>query len=116
MSDRTPGGATTLKVRQPSLRDFLVSRRPDTQAIVRQSSSTATAESGNEGHHDPAGYGERATEPRLAAALGERAVGPVAHGRVTLSRDAEKLRYPLFDRLMQELDSQFSRSRIWSLI
>jgi pilus assembly protein CpaF len=107
MSDRTTPGATTLKVRQPSLRDFLVSRRPDTQAIVRQSSSTATAEPGNQLSQDPAAYGERAMEPRLAPAAGERGGGTVAHGRVTLSRDAEKLRYPLFDRLMQELDSQF---------
>src|SRR5215212_1077932 len=106
MNDRTPGGATTLKVRQPSLRDFLVSRRPDTQAIIRQSSATATQELVDGASSHP-GYGERTTEQRLAAAPGQRATGPVAHGRVTLSRDAENLRYPLFDRLMQELDSQF---------
>jgi pilus assembly protein CpaF len=107
MNDRTPGGATKLKVRQPSLRDFLVSRRPDTQAIIRQSSSTATRELVDGAHANSASSGERASEQRLATAHGERAAGPVVHGRVTLSRDAEKLRYPLFDRLMQELDSQF---------
>jgi pilus assembly protein CpaF len=107
MSDGTTGGATILKVRQPSLRDFLVSRRPDTQAIARQSSVTATREFIDGADSQPTAYGERETEQRLPLTLDKRAVGPVAHGRVTLSRDAEKLRYPLFDRLMQELDSQF---------
>jgi pilus assembly protein CpaF len=107
MSDGTTGGATILKVRQPSLRDFLVSRRPDTQAIARQSSVTATREFIDGADSQPTACGERETEQRLPLTLDKRAVGPVAHGRVTLSRDAEKLRYPLFDRLMQELDSQF---------
>src|SRR3954469_15268323 len=96
MSDRTSGGTTTLKVRQPSLRDFLVSRRPDTQAIARQSSATATREFIDGADSQPTAYGERETEQRLPLAPDKRATGPVAHGRVTLSRDAEKLRYPLF--------------------
>jgi pilus assembly protein CpaF len=107
MSDGSIAGATTLKVRQPSLRDFLVSRRPDTQAIARQSSATATREFIDGADSQPTAYGERETEQRLPLAPDKRAAGPAAHGRVTLSRDAEKLRYPLFDRLMQELDSQF---------
>jgi pilus assembly protein CpaF len=111
MSDRTPGGTTTLKVRQPSLRDFLVSRRPDTQAIARQSSATATRDLADGAHANPALSGERTNEQCLTAAPGEWAAEPVAHARVTLSRDAEKLRYPLFDRLMQELDSQFLAAR-----
>src|SRR5687768_4725704 len=107
MNDRNPGGATTLKVRQPSLRDYLVSRRPDTQAIIRQAPAIATSEPGNEEHQNPAGADERATAQRLAPAPDKWAAGPVPQGRKTLSRDAEMLRYPLFDRLMQELDSQF---------
>jgi pilus assembly protein CpaF len=41
----------------------------------------------------------------LLAADGRSAV-PVEHAGMTLSRDAEKLRYRLYDTLMQELDAQ----------
>src|SRR5688572_24483339 len=106
MTDRTRGGATDLKVRQPSLQDVMPSRRPDTQAIFQQSPVTTKAEPEVAAPPQPAGNGERAKDQRVAPAAAERPAGPVPHGRMPLSRDAEKLRYPLYDRLMQVLDTE----------
>ena len=114
MSEQPGQGAAALKVRQPSLQDYLLSRRPDTRAIVQR----AKGES-----HDSTGDGEQAAvqpDARLStlrarsdereasgeraarAADGRRAV-PVEHVGVTLIRDAERLRYHIYDRLMHDL-------------
>jgi pilus assembly protein CpaF len=106
MNDRTTGATTDLKVRQPSLRDVLQSRRPNTQAIVHHFPPTTKTEPGVAAHPQPAGSGERAEDQRVAPVAAERPAGPAPHGRMPLSRDAEMLRYPLYDRLMQVLDSQ----------
>src|SRR5215210_5603030 len=107
MTDRTHGATTDLKVRQPSLRDVLQSRRPNTQAIVQHSPPAREAEPGVAALPQPAGHEERAKDQCLAPAAAEWPAGLVPHGRtMPLSRDAEMLRYPLYDRLMQVLDSQ----------
>ncbi len=47
----------------------------------------------------------------MTAPAGERPAGPVLLTRMPLSRDAEKLRYPLYDRLMQVLDTELLAAR-----
>jgi pilus assembly protein CpaF len=106
MNDRATGASTDLKVRQPSLQDVLQSRRPNTQAIVHHFPPTTKTEPGVAAHPQPAGSEERAGAQRVAPVAAERPTDPVPHGRMPLSRDAEMLRYPLYDRLMQVLDSQ----------
>src|SRR5688500_532672 len=107
MTDRTSEATTDLKVRQPSLQDVLQSRRPNTQAIVQHAPPTTKAEPAVAAHPQPAESRERAKDQHVAPAAAVRPAGLVPHGRtMPLSRDAEMLRYPLYDRLMQVLDSQ----------
>jgi pilus assembly protein CpaF len=111
MNDRTPTGAAELKVRQPSLQDVMPSRRPDTQAIFQQSPVSTKAEPGVAAHPQSAGNEERARDLRVTPAAGELPASPVMLARMPLSRDAEKLRYPLYDRLMQVLDTELLAAR-----
>jgi len=50
-------------------------------------------------------------DQRVAPSATERLAGPIPHVRMPLSRDAEKLRYPLYDRLMQVLDTELLAAR-----
>jgi pilus assembly protein CpaF len=111
------GASESPKLRQPSLQDYLRTRRPDSQAIVQQPASPAPrhagatpASSGLPATASPglstASHSLRSTGLLHAPAVEERATVPVEATRLPISRDAEKLRYRLYDRLMQELDSQ----------
>lgn len=103
--DRRMGGETaTLNTSRPSLQDYLRTRRPESQGSGQhpaQPLAPHQAEPVTGGQKGPAAVGQFG----LLAADGRSAV-PVEHAGMTLSRDAEKLRYRLYDTLMQELDAQ----------
>jgi pilus assembly protein CpaF len=105
MDKQVTGGAASVTVRQPSLQDYLRTRRPDSQAIG-QPPATAASSSVVGAPPPPSPNGPAAVgQFGLLAADGRSAV-PVEHVGMTLSRDGEKLRYRLYDTLMQELDAQ----------
>lgn len=103
MVEQLNAAGAGLQTPQPSLRDFLRTRRPDSQAIGQQHSAPVAAAPGTKG---PPPKGPHTIQsPGLLAADGRSAV-PIEHVGTALSRDAEKLRYRLYDRLMKELDAQ----------
>jgi pilus assembly protein CpaF len=132
MDERAAVETTEAKVRQPSLRDFLLTRRPDTQAVVQKPEPPAAPVAIEEPPPLPRGEppvappadspappprppvrAERSllTAPRAALAserlsAAEREPIQVVKTGIALSRDAERLRYRLYDKLMQQLDVQ----------
>jgi hypothetical protein len=94
--DKRPGGETaTMGASRPSLQDYLRTRRPESQANSEnptQPQAPGKVEPIPGTPNGPAALGQFG----LLAADGRSAV-PVEHAGMTLSRDAEKLRYPLYD-------------------
>jgi pilus assembly protein CpaF len=106
VDERERDGTTVVAPRQPSLRDYLHSRRPDSTAIGQQPAAKASVEPAA-ADAAPRGLNSHGMSGHLGllAADGRTSV-PIDHAGAALSRDAEKLRYRLYDKLMQELDEE----------
>ena len=106
MSEPVTAGSAGVNGQQPSLRDYLLSRRANTQAIGHPVPTPTASQTAKQAA--PRGTQERLFRPAglEIPASDERSHVPVEHVGAALSRDAEKLRYHIYDRLMQELDAQ----------
>ena len=89
-------------VKQPSLQSYLRTRRPDTQAMAPKPAAKAVP-AADDGATRPE---SRAPGPEPEPAFGDRARVPREQRGAALSRDAERLRYRLYDQLMERLDAQ----------
>jgi pilus assembly protein CpaF len=102
MTDLMNGG---VKLQQPSLRDYLLTRKPATAPSSHPAPETPTGAAVLDAPPPRRPEPEADARPRPTMMSGRAAV-PVEQVGAALSRDAERLRYRLYDRLMQELDAQ----------
>jgi pilus assembly protein CpaF len=90
---------------QPSLRDYLRTRRPDSHALGQKPAAPAPAAPVAAPRQEMP-LTPSAVSYLAAPAPNGRSSVPIEQAGNGLSRDAQKLRYHLYDRLMQELDAQ----------